>query len=88
LFFSLIKSLNLAGSLQYLVVTSLTFQLLIINATTLTPSCNASLARAGAAGEQATYHHLGNDLTTASRAKLTRRSCIPQQASAGASAQS
>ncbi len=48
---------------------------------------NASLARAGAAGEQATDHHLGN-LTTESHAKLTRRSCIPQQASAGASTQS
>ncbi len=86
-FISLIKSLNLAGLLQYLVVTSLTFQLLLtINATNWSQSRDASLARAGAPGEQATDHHLSN-LTTASLAKLTRRSCIPQ-ASASASAQS
>ncbi len=88
-FIFLIKSLNLAGMLQYLVITSLTFQLLlIINATTWTPGpSNAhsprAMHRAGAAGEQAADHHLGN-LMTASRAKLTRRSCIPQQASASA----
>ncbi len=44
---------------------------------------NSSLARAGAAGEHATDHLLGN-LTTASSAKLTRSNCIPQHASASA----
>ena len=89
-FISLIKSLNLAGLLQYLVITSLTFQLLlIINATTWTPSPS------NAHSPRAMHHWLGlvllagywsssQNLTTESRSKLTRRSCIPQQASASA----
>ncbi len=93
-FISLIKSesLNLAGLLQYLEITYLTFQvLLIINTTTWTPGPSNTHS------PRAMHHWLGlvlllvagywsssQNLTTESRAKLTRSSCIPQQASASA----
>jgi hypothetical protein len=93
-FISLIKSLNLAGLLQYLVITSLTFKfqlelLLIINTTTWNPSpSNAHSPRAMHHWLElvllAGYWSSSQNLTTESRAKLTRHSCIPQQASASA----
>ncbi len=97
LFISLIKSLILAGMLQYLAVTSSTFQLLlIINATLATWGPSPSNAHSPRAMHcrlglallvsrpliiPVWASHLCNS-TTASRAKLTRRSWIPQHACA------